>query len=95
MFYIYILYSPGTDKFYVGYTNDIERRLQEHNELSDNSFTSKYRPWILKSSFEVGNNRGVAMKIEKHIKRQRKRTYIEEIIKRSSITKLIERYSVG
>jgi len=32
MYYIYILYSPSSDKYYVGYTNDYNRRLLEHNE---------------------------------------------------------------
>ncbi|HPT22655.1 MAG TPA: GIY-YIG nuclease family protein [Bacteroidales bacterium] len=31
MYTLYILYSESFDRFYVGYTNDIERRLSEHN----------------------------------------------------------------
>ena len=31
MFIVYILYSNSIDKYYVGYTNDLERRLLEHN----------------------------------------------------------------
>jgi putative endonuclease len=79
MFYIYILYSPGADKYYVGHTDDVDRRLQEHNELSDQSYTSKYRPWELKISLPIGVDRGLALKIEKHIKRQKSR--IQDISK--------------
>lgn len=73
MFYIYILYSNKSDIYYVGYTVDIERRLEEHNLISENSYTSKHRPWKLEAVFEVGNSRSVAMKIEKHIKKQKNR----------------------
>ena len=93
MFYIYILYSPGADRYYTGYTNDPKRRLAEHNELSTGKYTSKYRPWLLKAVFPVSEERGVAMQIEKHIKKQHSREYIESILDRGNIEKLIERYS--
>jgi len=92
MFFIYILYSELADKYYVGQTDDVTRRLIEHNELSENSFTSKYRPWTLMAKYAVGNSRGVALKIEKHIKKQKSRNYIESIIKRNSIEILIKRF---
>jgi putative endonuclease len=31
MFYVYILHSQKDSKLYTGYTNDIRRRLAEHN----------------------------------------------------------------
>jgi len=40
MFYIYILYSQNSDLYYVGYTDDVNRRLLEHNLISDKSYTS-------------------------------------------------------
>jgi putative endonuclease len=45
IFNIYILYSVSGEKTYVGYTNDIERRIWEHNNHPQKSFTSRYRPW--------------------------------------------------
>jgi len=38
MFYVYVLYSNMTDKFYIGYSADLTRRMSEHNRqtsLSD------------------------------------------------------------
>jgi len=32
MYYVYILESIKDKGFYIGYTTDIERRVQEHNE---------------------------------------------------------------
>ena len=92
MYYVYILYSKLADKYYVGSTNNVERRLREHNELAINRFTTKYRPWELKLYFEVGESRSVALQIEKHIKKQKSRKYIEDIISRGSIELLIKRF---
>ena len=35
MYYVYILYSLTSDKYYVGQTDNLELRLKFHNELSD------------------------------------------------------------
>ena len=95
MFWVYILYSESYDKYYVGYTNDLKRRSLEHNELSENSFTSRFRPWILKCSFEIGEDRGIARRVELHIKKQKSRDYIESIIMRNSISQIIARFKDG
>jgi hypothetical protein len=34
LYYIYILYSMKSDKFYIGYSTDSWKRLIEHNFLS-------------------------------------------------------------
>ena len=83
-YYIYILYSPGSDRYYVGYTYDVGARLKDHNEgdRPDQStkYTFKHRPWELKASFLVGPDRGMAMKVERFIKRQKSRKFIEKVI---------------
>jgi putative endonuclease len=40
-FYIYVLQSKIDKNFYVGYTNDVKRRLDEHNSGQVDS--TKYR----------------------------------------------------
>ena len=45
MFYVYILYSESAGIYYVGHTDDPERRLFEYNNNPNKTFTSKYRPW--------------------------------------------------
>jgi putative endonuclease len=85
MFYIYILYSAVADKYYVGYTNDYERRLVEHNTKPFSTFTSKCRPWLLKAVFKCGEIESEAMQIEKFIKRQKSRKLIEQLIQKDFI----------
>ncbi len=45
MFYVYCLQSnKDTDQLYFGYTNDLKRRLIEHN-TGQNISTKRYMPW--------------------------------------------------
>ena len=80
LYYIYILYSPVSDLYYVGYTNDYERRLNQHNESSKNTYTSKHRLWIIAAVFECGNNKADAIRLERFIKRQKSRILLLKLI---------------
>ena len=68
MFTTYILYSLNLRKFYTGQTEDIERRLEEHNR-GKTPFMKKGIPWKLlySQSFET---RSEAMQLEKKIKKR-------------------------
>ena len=70
-FYIYILYSETYDIYYVGYSDDFRRRFEQHNHSQNVTFTSKHRPWILKTVYSCGTKQSEAMKIEKFIKNQK------------------------
>jgi len=80
MFFIYILQSEKNGQYYVGHTDDPERRLNEHNEFMHNTFTSKHRPWKLVAKFTVSANRGEAMQLEKYIKGRKSRSLLKTII---------------
>ena len=47
MWYVYVLYSAASGKSYVGFSNDVDRRLFEHNVSEKRGFTLRYRPWTL------------------------------------------------
>ena len=80
MFSIYIIYSNSADRYYIGYSKNVPKRVEKHNSSPFKTYTSKYRPWVLKVSFNVGEDRGIALKIEKFIKKQKSRIFIEKII---------------
>ena len=46
MFYVYILKSKKDEKIYIGYTNDLKRRVEEHNS-GKNTSTKFRRPFEL------------------------------------------------
>ena len=79
-FYIYIIYSSSSDKFYIGHTEDPWRRVKEHNTDIHHKFTSNYIPWELQAVFMLNGSRGEAMKIEKFIKNQKSRNLILKLI---------------
>lgn len=45
-FYVYILESTITNRLYFGSTNDLARRVKEHN-LGLSKSTKPYKPWRL------------------------------------------------
>ena len=81
-FFVYILYSQFLDKYYVGYTSDLEKRIFEHNN-GISSFTAKSSDWVLKYSVAYPD-REAAMAREKEIKNKKSRKYIEWLIKSNS-----------
>ena len=49
MYYVYILQSINNpENFYIGYTDDLKRRLSEHNN-GQSIHTNKYKPWKIKN----------------------------------------------
>ena len=64
--YVYILKSLKDKKFYVGCTNDLNRRLREHN--SGCSFATKARTPFELIYFEGYKNRQDAEEREKFLK---------------------------
>ena len=66
MFYVYILYSEGLGKYYVGYTSDLANRLIHHNSRQ-NKWTKRGAPWTMVHHIAV-ENRAEAMKLERKIK---------------------------
>ena len=68
MFTVYIIYSSVIDKFYTGQTEDIQRRLEEHNR-GKTSFSAQGMPWTLVYSKDC-SSRSEAIKLEKFIKKR-------------------------
>ena len=77
--YTYILYSSKLDKYYVGSTTDMPRRLEEHNRGKE-KFTRTGCPWIL-VYVEIFTDLLDARRRELHIKKQKSRKYIETLIR--------------
>ncbi len=75
MYFVYILYSSIIDKYYVGQTENLERRLSEHNSKKNLGASD----WQMKY-FEPFENRSDAIRREYEIKAKKRRTYIEWLI---------------
>ena len=77
MFYVYILQSINfPDKFYIGYTDDLKRRIKQHNS-EHFGHTNKYRPWKIKDYFAIDDEQK-AKDFEKYLKSQCGREFIKK-----------------
>ncbi len=66
MFYTYVLKSTIDNKLYIGYTSNIVKRINEHNDGKVNS-TATRKPMKL-IYYEACLNRNKAIKREKYFK---------------------------
>ncbi|HLX12508.1 MAG TPA: GIY-YIG nuclease family protein [Bacteroidota bacterium] len=65
-FFVYVLTSDSTGKYYIGQCQDINERLRRHN-VSDSKSTVHGRPWRLIYSEEF-ESRSAAVKRESFLK---------------------------
>lgn len=66
MYYVYILKSKLYDQIYIGSTNDLRKRLSEHNDGQGIS-TKRYKPWKL-LYYEAYHEETMARMREKRLK---------------------------
>jgi putative endonuclease len=66
MWYVYVLRSSRDNNLYVGSTNDISRRLNEHNSGKVDS-TKNRKPFSLEAYFAV-KDQSRAFELEKYFK---------------------------
>jgi len=79
MYYVYLLLSEVDGNFYTGSTNDLRRRIDEHNNGSVVS-TAKRRPLML-IYYEACMNEMDARKREKYLKSGMGKKYIGNRLK--------------
>jgi putative endonuclease len=78
MYYVYVLLSSKDNKFYTGLTDDLKRRLAEHNAGQVQS-TSQRRPLRL-VYYEACLNQNDAVNREKYLKTTFGKEYIRKRI---------------
>jgi len=78
MYTVYILFSKSLGRYYVGFTNDLDRRLSEHNRKKG-KYTDMGIPWEVVYT-EKYTTKLEAMERESFIKLKKSREYIEQLI---------------
>ncbi|MCH7883540.1 GIY-YIG nuclease family protein [Patescibacteria group bacterium] len=79
MYYVYILKSIVAKKSYVGYTDNVERRLKEHN-LGRHDYTKRHLPWELFYREEYPTKIG-AIQRERYFKSAAGRRFLKKLFK--------------
>ena len=79
MFFIYVINSLSRKYIYVGMTNDLDRRIKEHN-MGQNRSTKAYKPFelILKEEYAT---RDEARKREKYLKSGIGKEFLKKLLK--------------
>lgn len=80
MFYVYILQSKKSGKWYTGSTNDLRKRLSQHNSGQSN-WTKSGIPWIL-IYYESSLHEEDARAREKYLKSGPGKKYLNNRLKR-------------
>lgn len=84
MYYVYVLKSLSFDRIYIGLTDNVEKRLEEHNSGKTKS-TKGYKPYEL-AFVEQFKTRIEAREREKFLKSGSARKRIKEKIRARSST---------
>lgn len=78
-FYVYVLKSKFKDYFYVGFSEDLRRRIKEHNNGESQS-TKWYRPLDL-IHYEAYRNKKDALRREKYLKTNQGKTTLKTMLR--------------
>lgn len=78
MHYVYILYSEKCDRYYIGYSEDPESRLERHNRGMVTA-TKNCTPYFIKAS-KTFSTEIDARREELRLKKMKSRKYLEWLI---------------
>jgi putative endonuclease len=82
MYTVYIIYSKKIDKFYIGFSANINDRLLKHNR-SAKGFSSTGKPWIIVYTEKFIDKKS-AMAREKQLKSWKNRERLMALIQKGS-----------
>jgi putative endonuclease len=77
MFYVYVIKSNSKGSTYIGQTEDINKRIEQHNQGVLGRYTKNKGPWELVYSEEY-KTRSEAMQREKYLKTGVGREFIKK-----------------
>ena len=73
--FVYYLYSAKLGKYYIGKSNDVQRRLTEHNRGKE-KYTSQGMPWLL-AGYASCPDSITASNLEKKLKKSKNPKYVK------------------
>ena len=79
MYYVYVLQSIKDNKLYIGHTNDLKRRIKEHN--SGFTLSTRYRKPFKLIYYESYVNLNDALEKEKFLKTGWGKNYLKRTLK--------------
>jgi putative endonuclease len=92
VFYVYIILSEFSGFYYIGHSDDPERRLFEHNNIDKDTYTSKHRPWKIVFEYPVSETRSDAIIIERYLKKRKSKLLLENLILKQKDNVFLDRF---
>ena len=80
MFTVYVL-KNGDGKIYIGQTNDLVRRIEQHNRKPKRGYTKNNGPFSVVWC-EIFSTRAEAMRREKNLKSGQGREWLKKILEK-------------
>jgi len=82
MYTVYILYSEKIDRYYIGFSSNVQDRLRKHNNASK-GFTNAGRPWVIVYTEQFDIKQDAAAR-ERQLKSWKNRARIEALFNSGS-----------
>ena len=86
MYFVYVLRNPQ-DRLYIGFTSDLERRVQQH-QAGEAGWTRGRGPWEL-VHFETFDDRPEALRRERNLKRGKSNQELRRKIRQSTVERVL------
>jgi putative endonuclease len=67
-YWVYILHC-NNNCYYTGYTTDLTKRYASHLQGTASKYTRSFKPLSIAQSWEIGENKSLAMRVELQIKK--------------------------
>lgn len=81
MYYVYVLISLKDNKFYIGFTNDLKRRLKEHKSGKNTSTKSRLPLELV--YYEAHLSKADAMRRERYFKTTKGKSTLRQMLRDS------------
>ena len=81
MYYVYVLLSLKDKKFYIGFTNDLKRRLKEHD--SGKNISTKSRLPLELIYYEAHLSKADAERRERYFKTTKGKSTLKQMLRES------------
>lgn len=90
---VYILHSEKLNRFYIGFTTNLDVRLEFHSSAEARKFTYNADDWTAFITISC-RSKSQALSIERHIKDMKSKAYVENLKRYPEIIqRLLAKYS--
>ncbi|MEZ4792229.1 MAG: GIY-YIG nuclease family protein [Gelidibacter sp.] len=89
---VYILHSVKLDRFYVGYSSNLEERLTFHDNPEPRKYSNNAKDWSLYFTIDC-ESKSQGLALEGHLKSMKSKIYIQNLKKYPEmVLKLLGKY---